>query len=99
MPEVKFKDPHIFISGVPYPVKFGFLSFSIFNDQGYEMSDCKKASVLLRLYHSAILAGCIRNNVPDITWAEFTSKLDDEDNKDVFNDIKALYEADNTPKK
>lgn len=97
--EVKFKDPHVCISGVPYPIKFGFLSFSIFNDMGYVMSDCSKASVLLRLFYSAIVAGCKRNNVPELTWSEFETRLDDDDNKEVFNEIKALYEADNTPKK
>lgn len=95
----KFKDPHITISGVPYPVKFGFLSFSIFNDLGHTMEDCIKASVLIRLYHSAIVAGCRRNNVPEIPWPEFETCLDDDDNKDVFDNLKALYEADNKPKK
>jgi hypothetical protein len=95
----EFKDPTVTISGVPYPVKFGFLSLSIFNDAGLQMSDCTKASVLLRLYHSAIVAGCKRNNVPEISWDEFLLCLDDDDNKEVFFDLKKLYEADNAPKK
>jgi len=100
MPEITFKDPTVTISGVPYPVKFGYLSLSIFNDAGYQMSDCTKASVLLRLYHSAILAGCQRNNVPAaISWEEFNNVLDDDENKEVFFDLKKLYETDNEPKK
>jgi hypothetical protein len=95
----KFKDAHVIISGVPYPVKFGFLSFSIFNDLGYTMQDCVKAGVLLRLYHSAILAGCQRNGVPEISWDDFNNSLDDDDNCEVFNELKALYESDNAPKK
>lgn len=99
MSDIKFKDPTVTISGVPYPVKFGFLSLSIFNDAGYQMQDCTKAGILLQLYHSAIVAGCRRNNVPEITWDEFQLCLDDEDNGEVFFDLKKLYEADNAPKK
>lgn len=94
-----FKDPHIVISGVPYPVKFGYLAFSIFNEHGHVLADCKNAMILLRLYHSGIVAGCKRNNVPGISWEEFLLSLDDDDNTGVFDSIKALYETDQTPKK
>jgi len=96
----KFKDAHVIISGVPYPVKFGFLALSIFNEHGHDLKELKTLSVLLRLYHSAILAGCQRNGVPAITWEDFNNSLDDDDNGlKVFNQLKALYESDDAPKK
>lgn len=93
------KDPIINISGVPFPVKFGYLSYSIFNGQGYTLDQCANAEILLRLYHSAILAGCQRNNVPELPWAEFKSKLDDDDNTEVFHELTKLYQTTNEAKK
>jgi hypothetical protein len=99
MESPNFKDPHIFISGVPYPVRFGYLSFSIFNEAGYVLQDTRTATVLLRLYHAGILAGCRRNKVPAISWEDFETCLDDDDNAGVFDAIKEIYESESVPKK
>ena len=101
MSEVNFKDPHVVIADVPYPMKFGFRSYAIYNDRGNTNEDLqsptKKTSALIELYYSGIVAGCERNKVPALTKDEFLDALDDQPG--LFEEINESYQESTKVKK
>lgn len=101
MPEVNFKDPHVVIADVPYPVKFGFQSYAIYGDRGNLNEDLesptKRASALIELYYSGIVAGCERNNIPAPTKNEFMHALDDQ--PELFKQMQKAHQESTKVKK
>ena len=93
----KFKDNHIIICDIPYPIKFGYRSYSTFIDRGNTQESMTKPTGLIELYYSGLVAGCERNNVPVLTKDEFLNALDDQEG--LFEEIQKINTESSVAKK